>query len=219
MKSRLKAALIRLRNQLSPSNTFKVSGKANFTSEANILNTQIQIEPHNTVHIKEGVYLRNLKITIRGEGNELIIHKDAFIMGEIELFGNNNRIEIGKSSRLVGVFVGAHNGTQVTIGEYCMMAAGTDIRTTDSHPIFNSEGEHINPDKNILIHDRVWLAKGVDIMKGSEIESDSVIGTRSLVSGFVAKNTIAAGIPARVIKTGITWSRQYPPEGTCDFIF
>lgn len=209
MKNKLKPILIRLRNRLYPSNSFKISRKANFKSEANMLNTQIRVEPNNIVHFKKGVIFRNLKIRILGEGNELIIHENAYIVGDIQLFGNNNRVEIGQWTRLVGTALIAHKGTQITIGEHCMIAAGTDIRTTDSHPIYNSEGEHINLDKDVVIRDRVWLAKGVWVLKGAEIESDTVIGTRSVVTGFIPKNTISGGIPARVIKTGITWSRKY----------
>lgn len=207
MKEKLKPLLIRLRNRLYPSNSFKISRKAKFTSEANMLNTQIHVDPNNTVLLKKGVYFRNLSIRIQGEGNELIIHENAYIVGDIQLFGNNNRIEIGEWSRLVGTTLIAHNGTHITIGERCMIAAGTDIRTTDSHPIYNSEGERINLDKNVVIHDHVWLARGVSVLKGTEIESDSVIGTRSLVTGFIPKNSVAVGIPARVVKTGITWKR------------
>src|SRR5690606_23085094 len=127
------------------------------------------------------------------------------------MFGNNNRIEIGRWSRLVGTTLIAHRGTEIKIGEYCMIAAKTDIRTTDSHPIFNLEDERINPDQDVEIHDRVWLARGVHVLKGAQIESDCVIGLRSLVTGFIPKNTIAAGIPAKVVKTGITWSRDFPP--------
>lgn len=207
MKEKLKPLLIRLRNRLYPSNSFKISRKSKFTSEANMLNTQIHIDANNTVLLKKGVYFRNLKIRIRGEGNELIIHENAYVVGDIQLYGNNNRIEIGQWSRLVGTTLIAHNGTQISIGERCMIAAGTDIRTTDSHPIYNSEGERINLDKNVIIHDHVWLARGVWVLKGAEIEKDAVIGTRSLVTGFIPKNTVAGGIPARVIKTGITWKR------------
>ena len=174
-----------------------------------MLNTKIQIEPNNTAHFKNGAIFRDLNISIHGEGNELIIHENTFIVGDIQLHGNNNRVEIGQWSRLVGTTLVAHKGTKITIGEHCMIAAGTDIRTTDSHPIYNSEGEHINPDKDVIIHDRVWLAKGVWVLKGSVIESDTVIGTRSVVTGHIPKNTISGGIPARVIKTGTTWSRKY----------
>lgn len=212
MNSKVKAILIQLRNRLYPSNSFKISRKANFTSEVNMLNTQIRVAPNNTVHFKEGVIFRNLTITIKGEGNELIIHENAYLVGDIQLHGNNNRVEIGQWSRLVGTTLIAHKGTRITIGEHCMFANDTNIRTTDSHPIYNSEGDHINPDKDVVIHDRVWLARSVWVLKGAEIESDTVIGTRSLVTGFIPKNTVAGGSPAKVLKTGITWRRKYKDE-------
>ena len=205
MNIKLKAVLVRLRNRLYPSNFFTISRKASFKSEANMLNVQIRVEPNNTVYFKKRVVLRNLKITIQGKNNELIIHENTSVSGEIELFGNDNRIEIGKDSRINGAFLGAHKGKKILIGEGCLFSTLIDIRTTDSHLIFNSEGERINPDRDVVIHDRVWLGRDVSVLKGSEIESDCVVGTKSLVTGFIPKNTIVGGIPAKVIKTGITW--------------
>ena len=207
MKRKLKTNLIRLRNNISPTNSFKISGKAVYSNQANILNTNIRIDPHNIVSFKSGVFLRNLKITVKGKGNELIIHENTIMSGVIELFGNNNRIEVGKDSRLTGAHLYAHNGNQILIGEGCLFSSLIDIRTTDSHEIYNSKGERINPDRDVIIHDRVWLGRDVTVLKGSEIESDSIVGSKSLVTGFIPKNTISGGIPAKVLKTGTSWKQ------------
>lgn len=207
MKRKLKTILIRLRNRFSTTNSFKISREANFTNQANILRTKIHIDPKNTVHFKSGVFLRNLKITIKGSNNELIIHEKTYMSGEIELFGNNNRVEIGKDSHINGASLYAHNGQKISIGAACLFSTFITIRTSDNHTIFNIEGERINPDQDVIIHDRVWLGREVSVLKGSEIESDCVVGTKSLVTGFLPKNTISGGIPAKVLKTGTFWKK------------
>ncbi len=207
MKSKLKQTLIPIRNRFHPSNSLKISRLANFSSKANMLNTKLRIAPGNTALIESGVFLRNLKISIRGKNNELVIRKNSYMSGEIELFGDNNSIEIGKDCRINGAFLGAHHGTKIAIGNGCLFSTFINIRTTDSHFIFNAEGRRINPNKDIIIHDRVWLGREVTVLKGVEIESDSIVGTKSLVTGFIPKNTISGGVPARVLKTGTTWKQ------------
>lgn len=69
----------------------------------------------------------------------------------------------------------------------------------------NEEGDRINPDESIEIGDRVWLTREVMVLKGAIIGSDVVIGARSIVSKKILPNTLAVSIPARVVRTNITW--------------
>jgi acetyltransferase-like isoleucine patch superfamily enzyme len=88
-----------------------------------------------------------------------------------------------------------------------MFGEDIDIRTSDNHPIYNEAGDRINPDKDVIIQDRVWLGKGVSVLKGSLIESDSVVGFRSVVTKRIAANSVVGGNPAKILKTGVTWKR------------
>lgn len=201
----MKAKLIQLRNRLALSNRFKIGRGTKFESRANILTTRITSVGENEIVLEEGVRLRDLTIEIRGSGNRLRIAQGAQVSGRIELFGDGNRLEIGERTRINGAFMAAHNGTAIRIGADCLFSMGIDLRTTDSHPIFDETGQRINPDEDIVIADRVWLGLGVSVIKGARIESDTVIGTRALVAGEIPAHCIAAGIPARVVKTGVTW--------------
>lgn len=46
------------------------------------------------------------------------------------------------------------------------------------------------------------------VLKGSTIEDGSIVGVRAVVSGKIPKNTVAAGVPARVVREGVTWSQD-----------
>lgn len=55
----------------------------------------------------------------------------------------------------------------------------------------------------------MWVGNGVLILKGAAIGSNSVIASKAVVSGKVyEENTILAGLPARVIKENINWTRE-----------
>jgi serine acetyltransferase len=66
--------------------------------------------------------------------------------------------------------------------------------------------------ESTCIGPHVWLAHDVLVMKGVEIGAGSVVGARSLVSRTLPARALAVGSPAKVVRTGVSWSRHpYPP--------
>ena len=100
--------------------------------------------------------------------------------------------------------------TGVGIKDKCLFSSDIYISTTDSHSIVdNASGQRINPSKDITINDHVWVGHKASIGKGVEIAADVVIGGSSFVShSILESNTIAAGIPARILKHGINWDEK-----------
>jgi acetyltransferase-like isoleucine patch superfamily enzyme len=91
----------------------------------------------------------------------------------------------------------------------CMLAKYVEIRTGDSHSIVDKEtGKRINKAANVCIEEHVWIGAHAKILKGVTIGNNSVIGTASVVTKDVPEGSIASGVPARVIRTGISWDRK-----------
>ena len=67
--------------------------------------------------------------------------------------------------------------------------------------------EIVGVNNTIEIQNHVWLGYNVNINKGVIIEENSVVAGHSLVTKSAPSNSIVAGLPAKVVKTGITWSR------------
>lgn len=90
-----------------------------------------------------------------------------------------------------------------------MFSKGVRVTITDSRSIMSVEsGQRINAAKDIEIQNHVWLGYNVNINKGIIIEENSVVAGHSVVTKSVPSNSIVAGLHAKVVKTGITWSRQ-----------
>jgi acetyltransferase-like isoleucine patch superfamily enzyme len=53
----------------------------------------------------------------------------------------------------------------------------------------------------VIIEDDVWLGEGVSVMPGVRIGRSSVIGANAVVTRDIPPFSVAAGVPARVIKT------------------
>jgi acetyltransferase-like isoleucine patch superfamily enzyme len=95
-----------------------------------------------------------------------------------------------------------------------MFANDIDIRTSDSHAILDARtGERINPARNVIIGDHVWIASHVVLLKGVEIGHDSVIAAGAIVTKSCGPGVILAGNPATIIKRDITWRRERKPKG------
>lgn len=60
--------------------------------------------------------------------------------------------------------------------------------------------------KSVYIGDHVWVGQDSLILKGTQIDSGSIIGGHSVVSGKrIPHNSTWAGNPARQIKDDIFW--------------
>lgn len=53
----------------------------------------------------------------------------------------------------------------------------------------------------IIIEDNVWLCEGVVILSNVKIGENAIIGANSVVTHDIPANSIAVGIPAKVIRT------------------
>lgn len=167
----------------------------------------------NIIEIGLNSSLYDTSIRIRGNNNRLLIGENVFIGPECSFWmeGNNTSICIGDNSTFTKKvhFCVQENGSSIRVGNDCMFANTITIRTSDSHPVLDMEtGERLNPAKNVIIEDHVWVAPNVHIMKGAVIHTGAIIGTDTIVTKNVEANSLAVGHPAKEVKRGITWSRE-----------
>ncbi|WP_347988535.1 acyltransferase [Methylomonas sp. AM2-LC] len=114
----------------------------------------------------------------------------------------NASITIGNDTGMSGVAICA--AVSIQIGANCLFGADVQIFDTDFHKITADNRRHDdNPDHiaaaPIIIEDNVFIGAGSKIMKGVRIGQNSVIGAGSIVSKDIPPNSIAAGVPAKVI--------------------
>lgn len=166
----------------------------------------------NEVIIDQGARLNHVRIDVSGHNNKLIIHRGVEFQeaGRIRLEDERNLIELGENANFVNTFFSASDlGCKVLVGKDCLFSNRVVVRTDDSHSIQDADGKRINPGRDILIGDRVWVGYGVTILKRSIIEDDCVIGTQSVVAGgHIPRGCVAVGNPARVVKEGIHWCKK-----------
>ncbi len=164
----------------------------------------------NRIEVGNNCRLKNCSITIIGNDNKIIIKENCRLNNVILwIEDDHGKIYIDEETTMEGGSIAVSEGTEITIGNDCMLSYGIDIRSGDSHGIYNMQGHRINKGKNILIGTHVWIGAGVTVLKGSVIPSGCVIGHSSLVSSVLSQsNSVYAGIPAALKKSCIEWSRS-----------
>ena len=157
---------------------------------------------------KHSLKLANTKIYIKGKNNTLHIKSNVNIRNSfIEIIGDNCSITIGENCILghESYLSAKEQGISLSLGFNCMLSRNAKLMTSDGHPIYH-KNELINKAQNICLNDNVWVADNVTILKGIEVGEGSVIGIDSVLTKSVPAHSIAAGNPAKVIKSDINWN-------------
>ena len=177
---------------------------------------------NNIIEFGEKCYLAGTRISISGNGNILRLGEQTVIhQGEICIEDDKGSIQIGKRTLICGpCHMAEIEGTEIYIGEGTLFSSETVLRTGDSHSILDNEGKRTNISQSIRIGNRVWVGYRALICKGVEIKEDSVIATGAIVThSCFEPNSIIGGIPARQIKSNISWKKErvkndeYPEMG------
>lgn len=123
----------------------------------------------------------------------------------------NSSIESLTKLTIGGGEIASTEGCNIKIGNDCMFSNDIEIRNGDSHSIV-SEDDHnhrINPAKDIIIGNHVWLTAHVRILKGSIIPDNCIIANSAIVSHpLEKKNSIYGGNPIKLLKQDIYWKRE-----------
>ena len=93
----------------------------------------------------------------------------------------------------------------VDIGADCAISWGVDILDSDFHQIVLSDGSRPRKTGPVRIGDHVWIGVGAKILKGVTIGQNCVIAAGSVVTTDVPEGSLAAGVPARVVKPIQGW--------------
>ncbi|NUB24858.1 acyltransferase [Azospirillum brasilense] len=96
------------------------------------------------------------------------------------------------------------------VADDLMASWGVVVRNYDSHSLFDLEnGEVINSPNSLHIGPHCWIGQDTKIVRGVDISYGSVIGAGSVVVGNVTPCSVAAGVPAKVVREKASWSRAY----------
>lgn len=149
-------------------------------------NSSFSMAPHSFVNL--------LDVNLKG-GSAAAIGENTFAIGKLRLY--------------------SHEHAALRIGRDCIIGGDVLCMTSDMHSILDvTDGTRINPPGNIDVGDHVWLGAEAILLKNTQIGNGSIVGIRSVVMGTFPANCLVLGYPARLVKSGVTWSTDLRPVNT-----
>ena len=187
------------------------------------------VAPHDVLERQQGT------IILDGDDNTVVLGEGAVLLGARIRLGSACSFTCGSGCRLASIEVHAalrghvrigdhtgftwhsrlllHEPGEIVLGPGCLIAGDTVLSVSDMHSVVDVQtGRRLNPAKNIHLGERVWLGEGVRVGKGVRIGDGSIIGAGAHVTKDVPPHAMAAGVPASVINTGVTWLHDLIPS-------
>lgn len=118
-----------------------------------------------------------------------------------------NGVSIGNRTRLnCSVNAFGSEPYLVTVGEDCLIAADTCFFTHDGGVKVLSDLGYFGEDRMdivapITVGNNVYIGSGAYILPGVRIGDNCIIGAAAVVTRDIPNNSVAVGIPARVIRS------------------
>ena len=141
-----------------------------------------------------------LRVVNRGRlvvGDRVLLHANvavtelAVMSGGAMVIGNGAFINYGAE-------ICAHK--LIEIGEECRIGTHCIIMDNDFHDIDWRYRDRKPPSAEVVLEPYVWVGNRVTILKGVRIGFGSVIAAGSVVTKSIPPMSIAAGVPARVVR-------------------
>jgi acetyltransferase-like isoleucine patch superfamily enzyme len=177
--------------------------------------------------------LDNSKIIFNGDNNILFCEENVILKdSRIEFNANNSIIYLSSSKHIYKLNVSVNNNCvfyigknnyinqvitaivseekNIVIGNNGVFSLGIWFRTADPHLIYDIKtNKRINESKSIYIGDHIWIGQNALLLKGTQVDSGSILGANSVISNkIIHNNEIWAGNPIKFIKNDIFWDER-----------
>lgn len=176
---------------------------------------------HNTVtfHVPEGNpraylhrFLQSGNITCWGDNNTFEIGDSKnWISHDFEArLENGARITIGRNAWMqhdCHLFINGYGGAELVCGDDFWLGHYGIVRNHDMHTVIDPvTRKALNPPESVIIGNHEWITHQNAIMKGVRLADGCIIANKAVLTRVFDKpNCLIGGIPAKVIKEGVTW--------------
>jgi acetyltransferase-like isoleucine patch superfamily enzyme len=156
------------------------------------------------IRLGDGVTVDDLVVLdAKGETNRGIdVGRGVFLGRGTILSCKDGDIAIGDHGNF-GFHCEVFSGSSVVVGRHGLFAAQAYL-VGGGHE-FEASGVAVvdqpRTSRGIVLGDNVWLGAGVKVLDGVRVGSDVVVGANAVVNADLPDGAIAAGVPARVLRS------------------
>ncbi|MCZ7672776.1 MAG: acyltransferase [Chloroflexi bacterium] len=120
-------------------------------------------------------------------------------IAKTELVAANGLLEIGDGTFInYGCSIAANK--LVRIGKNCNIGTYVIMMDNDFHRLEPERRYEFPESEPIILENNVWLGARVIVLKGVTIGEGSVIGAGSVVTKDIPPRSLAAGMPAKILR-------------------
>lgn len=178
--------------------------KRSVYSNATIIGKNHRLSTKSRVSLKDGARKENV-----------FLYDNSWLFGDISVQANGEVIlheysKVGEGTRIMCV-------DKVEIGSYTAIGDNTTLCDNNNHPVspefrkqmrqsdYYSDMRYWRHSAHspIIIGENCWIGSNVRICKGVTIGDNAIVAACSVVTKDVPANAVAAGNPAKIVKTEI----------------
>jgi hypothetical protein len=114
----------------------------------------------------------------------------------------------GENTQAMGLTLVCEN-SEFICEKNCLFLGGVWVQSSNQHGLIDlASGEILNSSfSSVILENHVWIGRNVTLLSKAYIGKSSIIGSNAVVTNKIQSYSIAVGIPAKVVKENITWSR------------
>jgi hypothetical protein len=165
-------------------------------------------QPTETLEIRIRTIGSACRVVMPRLPSEILRISDIFLREDNEtVFWGSNSSAVSLSIEMAG------QDTSLMVGDDCMFSSGIWLRNFDMHTIFDlATDETLNRPRPLIKIDRhVWFGADASLL-GANVGYGSIVAARALVTSDVPPISLVGGVPARILRTGIGWTRHIGEE-------
>jgi acetyltransferase-like isoleucine patch superfamily enzyme len=160
---------------------------------------------HSALSLGNGCYIGDRAMLYqRHQGGAIRMEDKVYLYRDVILeTGMGGSITIGEGTSLHPKTQVHANVSDIVIGRGVMLASNCSLYSYDHGiaPGMPIKGQDLRSKGPIVIGDGAWLGDGVRVLSGVAVGQGAVIAAGSVLTRDVKENCIAAGNPARVIRS------------------
>lgn len=150
---------------------------------------------------------RSALVTVDGSRRPVFVTKGSINCGRLFLRSKTIPVELGaaeNASLVLGERIFINTGAtivathSIVLGDDCLIGDLVAIFDTNHHAIEATVPTRVAP---VRLGTNVWVGRSATILPGVTIGDHAVIAAGSVVTGDIPARTLAAGVPARPIRS------------------
>jgi len=151
----------------------------------------------------------DVTISLKGNHSQVEFHEQTSGHYDLRLWRRSS-VVIGRQTSSNGTRIVCDHA-EVEVGADCMFSDDVLLQAADQHPIIDLKtGQVINNGlRRMVLEDHVWVGRGASLMPDVRVGRGAIVGTGAVVTRDVPPTSVVAGVPARVVRSDTTWSRQF----------